>query len=232
MAALLGYDGAPFRGFQRQPGQRTVEGELVRVLSALGFGEGLAFASRTDAGVHAHGQVIAFRVPDSSVLEELRLTVAGVLPVELTLRGLAWAPPKFHPRWSAVGKRYEYTLPKLALDAGLLTRALDDLRVAPALDGFTAAGAPAKAAPPLTRLDVERRGEDTVLVFEGPAFRRYAIRHMVGCLVAEARGELAAGTCATTALAPPPYRGPRADADRLVLVRVDYPRALDPFAVG
>lgn len=232
VAALLAYDGAGFRGFQRQPSQRTVEGELVRVLGELGWGEGLGFASRTDAGVHALGQVVAFRVPDTTPLDDIRTHLGAGLPPDLSLGALAWAPARFHPRWSAIGKRYEYTLPPDAPAPDTLAAGLEALRRAPALDGFTAAGAKPTPtpAPPLTRLDEVARDGRRILVFEGPAFRRYAIRHMVGALVAEGRGELPAGSCAAIAAATPPYRGPRADADGLVLVRVDYPPALDPFA--
>lgn len=232
MAARVGYEGSRFAGFQRQPERRTVEGELARILAELGFG-GLAFASRTDAGVHAEGQVIVFRVPATAEQPGVAAAIAERLPSDIRLVSMAWSPPKFHPRWSAVAKEYVYRLPPLpdgtAWEA--LQVASKDLVKCPALDGFTGPGAPERAAPPLESLTIERDGASPVLRFRGAAFRRYAIRNMVGCLWAEARGELPAGSCAAGAASPPPYRGLRAPADGLTLMKVFYPPELDPFAV-
>lgn len=237
----LAYDGAGFRGFQRQPGVRTVEGVLVDRLRSLGLTGGLGFASRTDAGVHAIGQVVAFRAPADRPVEGWAAALAEGLPPELRVVAVAVAPAGFHPRWSAAGKRYVYRLtPPLDADAwrlpatpdlepGRLASALEALRRAPALDGFTAAGAPPKPAPPLARLVLGRAADTLVLELEGPAFRRYAIRHLVGALVLEASGGAPAGHCAQVAAAPPPYRGPRAPAGGLTLEAVYYPPGLDPF---
>lgn len=239
LAMLVAYDGAGFRGFQRQPAQRTVEGEIVRALVELGLTGGLSFASRTDAGVHAEGQVVAFRAPAGSAAGPLEALLVAQLPPDVRLRTLQAAPAKFHPRWSATGKRYRYRLTESprprswdvgVLDRARLEEALEALRQAPRLDGFTAAGAPDKPAPPLERLTLVAHGGAFELVFEGPAFRRYAIRHMVGAAVACARGGLSPGQLEALALARPPYVGPRAPADGLVLEEVHYPAALDPFA--
>lgn len=230
LAALLSYDGSGFRGFQRQPAQRTVEGALLEALVACGYGEGLGFASRTDAGVHAVGQVVAFKVPDSAQPQRVETALNEQLPADVTLSRVVWAPSRFHPRWSAHGKRYVYRLPASGIDENKLEQALAELRNAPLLDGFTAAGAPPKPAPPLTRLTFERAEDELVLTFEGLAFRRYGIRHMVGCAVSQALGEQPEGSCAQTARLAPPYRGPRANPGGLTLVEVFYPEALDPFS--
>lgn len=238
-AARIGYDGAGFHGFQRQPEQRTVEGELIAALMGLGLTGGLSFASRTDSGVHAEGQVVAFKADAGDTAETLAPRLSSLLPPDLRLLALRPAPPRFHPRWSAIGKRYRYTLATTAvsrswcierLDGARLEAALEALRGAPALDGFTAAGAPPKAAPPLTSLTIEGSDPPWTLTFEGPAFRRYAIRHMVGAIVACASGAIEVAALSAIATSPPPYRGLRAPADGLVLERVDYPPALDPFA--
>ena len=238
-AALIGYDGRGFHGFQRQPGQRTIEGELVQLLQAMGLTGGLSFASRTDAGVHAVGQVIAFRAPDSLDANRLESEIVGRLPPDIRLGRLMPAPAKFHPRWSAEGKVYRYELSQESddrawrleeLDLPALETAARLLREAPGLDGFTAPGAPAKAAPALTALTVAPSSQGITLTFEGPAFRRYAIRHMVGALIACARGESTADELRSLAAATTPYRGLRAPAQGLTLVRVAYPSGLDPFA--
>lgn len=202
----------------------------MEALTLSGFGEGLGFAGRTDAGVHATGQVVAFRVPESLSPSEVEKLVQAHLPTDVWLSHVVWAPSRFHPRWSATLKRYVYRLSSVDVEPQALDRALDELRNAPSLDGFTAAGAPPKPAAPLTRLTLQRDAEDLRLTFEGPGFKRYAIRHMVGCAVAQATGLLPQGSCAKQALTTPPYRGPRAAADGLTLERVFYPPELDPFA--
>jgi len=237
----LAYDGAAFHGFQRQPGVRTVEGALIEALEAAGLGSGLAFASRTDRGVHALGQVVAIRVPESWSLDQLRERWVANLPPELTVVALAEAPAKFHPRWSALGKRYRYTL---SSDAGAqccwqiepvskdrLAEAASILAGCPELRGFTAAGAPSRPAPPLSslRLEASDDGMTTALVFEGPAFHRYAIRHMTAALVACARGEWAPSSLTALGARETPWIGPRAPADGLVLEEVYYPPNLHPF---
>jgi tRNA pseudouridine38-40 synthase len=236
VAVELAYDGAPFAGFQRQPERRTVEGDLVAALVALELTGGLGFASRTDAGVHARGQVVAFKVPEATELPVLAGDLSTRLPPEIRLSRLAWAPAGFHPRWSATGKEYVYRIAPTAcsgVDREALRRGMEELRTSPSLSGFTAAGADKTVGPPLTSLVEEIDPDGALLLrFQGPAFRRYAIRHMVGTLLGQARGELAPGSCARVALAPPPYRGPRAAAEGLTLVRVDYPAALDPFATS
>ncbi len=230
IAARVAYAGAGFSGFQQQPGRRTVEGELSRVLAELGFG-GLAFASRTDAGVHAEGQVIVFRVP--AVQEPLTVgaALAERFPPDIRMSGVSWAPARFHPRWSALGKEYLYRVPESTGECSWerLQAAGEELARCPALNGFTGPGAPDRPAPPLESLVIERRGSDIALRFRGPAFRRYAIRNMVGCVWQQARGELPPGSCTAGAATPPPYRGLRAPAEGLTLIKVFYPPELDPF---
>lgn len=241
----VAYEGAAFHGFQRQPDRRTVEGELIRAVLDLGLSGGLGFASRTDTGVHASGQVIAFAAPAERPPTAWAEELSARLPPDVRIVRAASAPSRFHPRWSALGKRYVYRLETARegerapyfwdcvvdrLDMRLFERALSELRDAPSLEGFTAAGAPDRPAPPLTRVELTREAGDRVsVVIEGPAFRRYAIRHMMGCAVAQALGELPRGSCAAVARQPPPYRGPRAPASGLTLEKVFYPPQLDPF---
>jgi tRNA pseudouridine38-40 synthase len=238
-ALRLAYEGATFHGFQRQPGQPTIEGALVEALVGLGLTGGLSFASRTDAGVHAEGQVVAFRSPETLSAAQLHEGLAARLAPGLRVVELRPAPPRFHPRWSATGKTYRYTLAPApaarawhveGLDPVQLEQALVALRKAPRLDGFTAAGAPPKAAPPLAGLTLERDETRWTMTFVGEAFRRYAIRHMVGLAVDVARGLAPLEAISRAAEAPPPYRGTRAPGDGLTLVAVHYPEGLDPFA--
>ncbi len=238
VALLLAYDGAGFRGFQRQPGQRTVEGEILQALTDCRLPTALSFASRTDAGVHAEGQVIVVRTPPDLDGQVLGRTLRSRLPPDVRVRLVCPTPRKFHPRWTAVGKRYRYRIsaapsPRAwslpGLDRARFMQALSVLARAPRLCGLTAAGAPMKPAPPLDRLEWREDGDALAVTLEGPAFRRYALRHLIGAAVSCARGDRPLGSLVDLAVGAPPYRGLRAPADGLVLEQVFYPPELDPF---
>lgn len=111
---ILAYDGSGFEGFQRQPRRpqiRTVQGEVESVLRTLGWqGEKILFAGRTDSGVHAAGQVIAFDLDWRHPLEALQAAMNARLPEAIAARQVRLAPPDFHPRYHALSRRYCYRL--------------------------------------------------------------------------------------------------------------------------
>ena len=109
--AVLAYDGTDFLGFQRQSRGRTVQGEVEKALRRLGWAEkSILAAGRTDSGVHARGQVIAFglnwRHDEASLMRALN----SLLPPDVVVRGLRLAPDGFHPRYDALARRYVYYL--------------------------------------------------------------------------------------------------------------------------
>lgn len=119
----VAYDGTEFHGFARQRGLRTVQGELERVLSEL-YGRAtpgdeplrVRGASRTDAGVHAHGQLVAFDAPDAGgpPAERLRMALWGKLPPDIEVSA-AWSAQALdaqplHPRRHNLGKHYRYAI--------------------------------------------------------------------------------------------------------------------------
>ncbi len=110
--ASVEYDGTDFQGFQRQrAGQRTVQGVLESALEAVsGQRVGVVGAGRTDAGVHARGQVIAFNIVWRHGLNVLERALNAVLPEDVAVFGLSLVPPDFHPRYSARSRTYEYTI--------------------------------------------------------------------------------------------------------------------------
>lgn len=113
VALVVSYTGGAWHGFQRQPGAATVQGELERALGAL-CGQPLRVrgAGRTDAGVHAAGQVVDFLLPASCAvpLRRLPLALANHLPPDIVpWRALA-VPPDFHARKHALAKRYRYLI--------------------------------------------------------------------------------------------------------------------------
>jgi len=110
--ANIAYDGTDFVGFQRQPDDhgRTVQGELEAALAKIcGARCAVVGAGRTDAGVHATGQVVAFEVDWKHSLEVLQRALNANLPADVAVNSLAACAQDFHPRYSAKSRTYEYT---------------------------------------------------------------------------------------------------------------------------
>jgi tRNA pseudouridine38-40 synthase len=106
----LAYDGTEFHGWQVQPGGlRTVQGELARALRRLVPLEGVPpGAGRTDAGVHAVGQVSSLAVPNAEATARVKRALPRMMPPDVAIREVAEAGPDFHARFSATGRRYRY----------------------------------------------------------------------------------------------------------------------------
>src|SRR3954464_8237368 len=106
---VLHYDGAGFSGWQRQPGERTVQGVLEAAVSRLcGAPVAVVGAGRTDAGVHAHGQAAGLRVPDKWTASALRRSMNAILPDDVWIAAAFEMREEFHPRYSAVARSYSY----------------------------------------------------------------------------------------------------------------------------
>jgi tRNA pseudouridine38-40 synthase len=107
----LAYDGSGFRGYARQEGLRTVQGELETALETLvGHGVETSVAGRTDAGVHARGQVVSFEHDDALDLSPLHRGLNGILGPEIAVWSVGEAPEGFNARFSAIWRRYLYRL--------------------------------------------------------------------------------------------------------------------------
>ena len=107
----LVYDGTAFHGWARQPGQRTVEGVLAEAIAPLaGRRPKLSVAGRTDAGVHARGQVVSLEVPDALDPGRLQRSVNGRLAPEVVVTAARRAPAGFDARFSATGREYRYRI--------------------------------------------------------------------------------------------------------------------------
>jgi tRNA pseudouridine38-40 synthase len=106
------YDGTDFAGFQLQSNARTVQGELEAALARLNGGERVVVdgAGRTDTGVHATGQVIAFTYAGGVAGKALERAINSLLPPEIAIRDLRRAPDGFHPRYAARYREYRYTV--------------------------------------------------------------------------------------------------------------------------
>jgi tRNA pseudouridine38-40 synthase len=239
----LEYDGRDFAGWQVQPGgQRTVQGVLEaavervtgRAVRAIGSG-------RTDAGVHAEGQVASVRVDTRLEPDELRRALNGVLPAGVAVLAADRVPEDFHARRDARSKLYCYRIwngaspsPLRAPRAWHVARPLDleaMRRAARALVGihdfacFRAAGSGGgSSVRTLTRcqLEGEARAEIRLWV-EGDGFLRHMVRALAGTLVEVGCGRRAAGSMAAMLAARDRGgAGRTAPAQGLTLVRVDY----------
>ena len=108
---VLEYDGTEFSGWQIQPNGRTVQEELERALRQISGEEiRVAGAGRTDAGVHARGQVATFMTAATFSPEDLRRSLNGVLPEDVVIHRVESVADDFHARFSATARRYAYTI--------------------------------------------------------------------------------------------------------------------------
>jgi len=123
---LVAYDGTDFRGLAPNPGVRTVVGELARVMEPLlGIEPELVMSGRTDAGVHASGQVLSFEVDsaaDQLDLDRIQRSINSRLGPEVVLRDITAAADDFSARFSATGRRYRYTIVNRPVADPLLAR--------------------------------------------------------------------------------------------------------------
>jgi tRNA pseudouridine38-40 synthase len=223
-ALLLAYDGSAFRGWQKQPGMVTVQGTLESAFrSLIGKRPAVHGASRTDAGVHAIGQVASLqtgRAPDFDRLE---------LPPSLRLVRWAIAAPSFHARSSSTGKRYRYDFRCFVHGAPDWDRARAALRGLDGLPHLSGLCSPAKDHKPAPALTSWSLGADGLLEVSAKAFRKHEVRNLAGHLAAVALRLAAPESLAELARRTRPWMGARAPAQGLTLVEVLYPPELDPF---
>jgi tRNA pseudouridine38-40 synthase len=196
---VVAYLGTPFCGWQRQSGQRTVQGELERALAPLSGGQppALVGAGRTDAGVHARGQVAHLDLPHDIPPAGVLKAVNGLLPAEIRVRSVARASADFHARRNARAKLYVYrarwrppSLPWLGLRAATLPPLKDPEaleRVLALLAGhhdmasFTVTDpTQGTTVRDLRRVWTVPRRHGLDLCFLGRGFLRYQVRRMVG----------------------------------------------------
>ena len=111
-ALIIEYIGTAYHGFQFQDGPRTVQGELERALAVFLREEvRISCCGRTDAGVHATGQVVGFRCAQPDLNEHRLLTgLNALLPNDLVVRRMTPVPEEFHPRFSCLAREYEYLI--------------------------------------------------------------------------------------------------------------------------
>ncbi len=199
--AVVEYDGTEYHGFEIQVNAPTVQEVLQRALAQITQEHiSIRYAGRTDAGVHATGQVIDFHTRWRRSLEELQRALNAVLPRDVAVRGLQVAPPGFHARFSARSRVYRYTIWNHPVRSPLRRRThvhvphpLDVARMTAAAQvlrgthDFRAFGAPTRpggsTVRTVHRVDVGRRGDEVFIEIEANAFLRRMVRRMVAALV-------------------------------------------------
>jgi tRNA pseudouridine38-40 synthase len=106
---ILAYNGSAFSGFQSQNGERTVQGEFETSLRKMGWqGQRIVGAGRTDAGVHAKGQVVSFELTWEHTTEDLLNALNYYLPKDMAAQSVVEVPTNFHPRYDAKSRWYRY----------------------------------------------------------------------------------------------------------------------------
>jgi len=183
VALKIAYLGTDFYGSQTQPGLRTVEGELRRCLTEIGTlapKAKLSFAGRTDAGVHALGQVVAFEAADP------RLTAPRIinakLPEDLWAYAGAEVPDDFDPRRGATGREYRYILYAPAVIERRMLEFGPQFLGAHDFTNFSSVEPGKYPVRTIRKLEIARRGDVYVIDVEADAFLWNMVRKIVTAL--------------------------------------------------
>jgi tRNA pseudouridine38-40 synthase len=240
---VLAYDGTGFRGWARQSGQRTVQGALEAALQrVLGDVPRLSVAGRTDAGVHARGQVVSFPASDEADVARLRRALNAMLAPEVVVLDALIAPEGFDARRSATAREYRYRVDVGEVPDPFTARFVwhrpGDLSVSSMRAGarhlvgehdFTSFCRPPKDGSPtvrrLDRLAVSRAGDRVAISARANAFLHQMVRSLVGTLVAVGEGKIESGDVPRILAARDrSAAGPVAPPHGLTLDRVVYRR--------
>ena len=204
---LLEYDGGQYHGWQRQQGVLTVQETVEsRLEIMLGGPVSVRASGRTDAGVHARGQVVNFYGRTALSPEEIQRGLNGLLPPDIVVLQAEEVHESFHSRFSAVGKIYEYSILNRPIPSALerniawhIRQALDLASMREALrrfegthdfSSFMATGSSVVSTErTMLRAELEESGASRFkMVFEANGFLRHMVRNIVGTVVEVGRG--------------------------------------------
>ena len=233
----LAYDGGPFHGWQVQPGLPTIQGILEEILSGMeGRPVHVAGSGRTDAGVHALGQVAAFSIENPIPPPNLRRAVNRLLPSSIRVLAADEVPAAFHPRFDAKAKTYEYRIAReevcspfewpyihhypypLAEDRmaqlARLFEGTHDFTAFAAADDRDAEGH--SKVRTIYASSLERQAGRLVYRVRGTGFLKHMVRNLVGTLLEAGKGNI--GDLSLI----PARCGPTAPPKGLFLIGVEY----------
>jgi tRNA pseudouridine38-40 synthase len=236
--ATVEYDGTDFAGFQVQPGKRTVQGVLEDALRRLSNGDAgrVDGAGRTDAGVHASGQVIAFTYGGRLAATDLEQALDAVLPPDVAIRDVRPAATGFHPRYAARYREYRYTVwngprsplrertalgVRVPLDTAAMARAGSVLEGRHDFSSFGATDrSPVRT---VHAVRVRRNGRTVTIDVRADAFVRGMVRRMVAVLLEVGQGTMNEDEVRAALAGPgPALDGAAAPAKGLTLRSVSY----------
>lgn len=238
---VVEYDGTDYRGWQVQPDCPTIQGELeLAVKQITGEAVRITGAGRTDAGVHALGQVAHFHTSSGMPPEKMRRALNAVLPDDIVVLDVSEAPESFHARHSAKSKRYRYTIlnrpspPAIErrhtmhvgypLDVAAMKEAAGHLVGTLDFSSFACnSGKDDDPVRTVTEISIEKRGDYIIVELEAISFLYKMVRSIVGTLIDVGRGHLKPSDVLGILMARDRNTsGPTAPAGGLTLVRVDY----------
>ena len=241
---VLSYDGTGYHGWQVQPGLPTIQGVLESVISEIeGRGVSVAGSGRTDAGVHAIGQVAAFSIENPIPVDNLRRAMNRLLPRDVRVLQLDEAALDFHPRFQAKRKTYEYRIFRGEICSPFercyvyhhpYPLAVEEMiALAPLLEGqhdFTAFA----ASDDRDELELSKvrtifcsrlalEGDRLIYRVTGSGFLKHMVRNIVGVLLEAGKGNLdRAGLLARLEPGGEIAAGPTAPGRGLFLISVEY----------
>ncbi len=206
---IIEYDGSAYHGWQRQATDRTIQGEIENALMTMTGNRVTVIGSgRTDAGVHAYGQVANFRCNTSLGAEVFQNGLNGLLPEDIVIRSCEAAPEKFHARYDVTSKTYHYRilnrrLPdaifrqyawhiRKKLDLNAMQSALHYIVGCHDFKAFEGSGSPRSSTVRcVMNADVvETDDEYPVFKIEGDGFLKFMVRNIVGTLVDAGLGKI------------------------------------------
>jgi tRNA pseudouridine38-40 synthase len=221
----LEYDGSAFSGWQRQRDRRTVEGVLREAIRRVCGADPLSLnaAGRTDAGAHAHGQVVSMEISSPLTPEQWRLALNAALPADVVVLDARTAAPGFHARRDALARTYRYVVAarttRMAVGRQYAWRVRGPLdvesmrRAARLLAGrhdFAAFGSSPRPGGTTIRtvhaVKVRRVGEVVVIDVDADAFLYGMMRSFAGALVAVGEGRMSEHELHRLLLEPPARR--------------------------
>lgn len=202
--ATVAYDGTNFVGYQSQPGKRTVQSEIDKALVKIHKDKKAhsVASGRTDAGVHANGQVIHFDTPLTLPSDRWQMALNVLLPTDIRIVGVSYVDEHFHARYSATGKTYRYKwsyaevhspfernysvhLGRWRPDVGKMQEAAWELIGTHDFTSFCSAKtATSNRVRTVRELTVERQGDELVMTIEGDGFLYNMVRTIAGMLLA------------------------------------------------